>query len=154
MSDDSLRDKLKMLNDKINSKENKTDKAVFNIAKTDDEMHIAFGIAVMSTDDDGNLVEDRQRDMIEPIELEKMAYRYTIYHGDVGQYHETSGEGRVAESFVLTPEKLLAMGIPSDSKKVLWWVGLYIENDAAWQRVKSGEFGAFSIEGIAMRTEV
>lgn len=126
---------------------------VFKIEKIQKERQIAFGYCLFSTDADGERVVDLQGDCITPEELENIAYNYVRNHRDVGQMHITSGEGCVVESFVSTPDKLQAMGI-KDKLPIAWWVGLYIEDPDVWEKVKSGEYKAFSIEGEAERVEV
>ena len=46
------------------------------------------------------------------------------------------------------------MGIPEGILPVAWWIGFYIEDDDAWQRVKNGTYKMFSIEGKAQREEI
>lgn len=124
----------------------------FKINKTNSERQIAFGFAMFSETADGEKVVDLQGDTITPEELESLAYNYVKNHRDVGQMHMTSGEGCVVESMVFTRDKIEALGL-GPNVPVAWWVGLYIKDPEVWARVKSGEYKAFSIEGIAERKE-
>jgi hypothetical protein len=140
-------------------KENMNSKKVvkeykFKIAKSDEEKRIAFGWAMISRTSDGEVVTDLQGDQIEPDVLEDLAYKYVKLYRDVGQMHETDNEGCVVESFVSTLDKQKALGIPEGCVPVGWWIGLYIENDEAWELIKNGTYKAFSIEGTATREEV
>ena len=61
--------------------------------------------------------------------------------------------GRVVFSLPLTLDVRGALGIsmPDDNQSV-WVVGLRIDDDAIWARIKSGELGdGLSIGGKAMR---
>lgn len=154
------KESIKQLIDKISKSVNKelskevTKSYTFNIAKSQDEQQIAFGWAMISRTASGEEVVDLQGDTIEPDELEKLAYNYVKLHRDVGQLHETDGEGCVVESVVLTLDKQKAMGIPKGTVPIGWWVGLYIRDAEVWARVKDGTYKAFSIEGSATREEV
>lgn len=130
----------------------KSQEQKFDIVKINDDKQIAFGFCMFSQDLHGNQVVDIQGDAITPDELEKMAYGYMLNGRDVGQLHMTSGEGCVVESMVFTEDKMKAIGIKGDVP-VAWWVGLKINNPEAWALVKSGEYKAFSIEGIAERVD-
>ena len=46
------------------------------------------------------------------------------------------------------------MGIPEGTVPVGWWIGFKITDDDAWNRVKSGHYKMFSIEGQANRLPV
>lgn len=149
---------LRKVNDKLKEKKEEqnmiTKSYTFNIAKSNDEQQIAFGWAMISRDKDGKEIVDLQGDCIEPEDLELLAYKYVKLYRDVGQLHETSGEGCVVESFVSTLDKQKAMGIPENTIPIGWWLGLHIEDPIVWQKVKDGTYKAFSIEGKATREEV
>lgn len=126
----------------------------FDISKSDDDKQIAFGWAMISKDAEGNTVTDLQEDQIDPEDLEDLAYNYVRFHRDVGQLHETKGEGCVVESMVFTLDKQRYLGIPEGTLPIGWWLGLYINDEEVWAKVKDGTYGAFSIEGTATRVEV
>ena len=127
---------------------------VFKIAKTNDEQRIAFGWSVISRTADGAEVFDLQNDGIDPDELEALAYKYVRFYRDAGALHNSKGKGVLIESFVSTLEKQKIMGIPSGVMPVGWWTGFYVTDDDVWEKVKSGEYAAFSIEGSAVREKV
>ena len=133
----------------------KAEKAArFGIAKVDDEQRLVFGWASVAINADGEPVVDLQDDMIDPAELEKAAYRAMEARFEAGEMHQRTGIGRIVESFVVTPEKLQAMGLAEDVLPIGWWIGVRVTDDDVWQRVKRGEYRAFSIHGMARREEV
>jgi len=127
-----------------------------SIYKTNDEKRLVFGWASVVITFDGQPLEDRQHDVIEPEELETAAYEYVLQFGDAGEEHEPSlrKKGRLVESCVFTEEKQRAMGLPPGVLPVGWWIGFRIEDDAAWEKIKDGTYRMFSIEGRATRTPI
>ena len=147
-----IKDDLDLIEKQLKSKVNRTSHT-FNITKTNNDRQIAFGFAMFSRTADGKEVVDLQGDSITPEELETLAYEYVKNGRDVGQLHETSGEGCVVESMVFTEDKLSIIGIPPKTVPIAWWVGLYIADPSVWALVKNGTYKAFSIEGTAERIE-
>ena len=128
----------------------------FSIFKTDNDKRLVFGWASVSITIDGEQLEDHQKDMIDPEDLEEAAYEYVLNYRDTGEEHiaDMRMKGKLVESCVLTAEKQKAMGIPEGSLPIGWWVGFKITDDAAWQRVKNGTYRMFSIEGKASREPI
>jgi len=128
----------------------------YTILKTDDDKRLVFGWASISIKVDGEQIEDRQKDMIDPDVLEEAAYEYVLKFRDTGEEHRPHlrKKGKLVESCVFTVEKQKALGIPEGILPVGWWVGFKIEDDNAWELVKSGVYKMFSIEGKAYREPV
>ena len=128
----------------------------FSIFKTDSDKRLVFGWASISITVNGEQLEDRQQDIIDPEDLEEAAYEYVLNFRDTGEEHNPTmrKKGKLVESCVLTAEKQRAMGIPEGAVPVGWWIGFKIEDDAAWERVKNGQYRMFSIEGKANREPV
>lgn len=125
------------------------------IRKTNDDQRLVFGWLSVAVDKAGKAIVDNQGDVIEPEDLEKAAYEFTLYARKAGEMHErTEGIGRLVESMVFTVEKQQALGIPEGTVPVGWWVGFKIDDDSTWSKVKSGEYRAFSIGGRGIREEV
>jgi hypothetical protein len=151
---------------------------VVTITKLDDEQRLAFGFASVAATVDGEAVVDSYQDTIEPKTLEKAAYDY-VENSRIGgvmhsRYCASCGEQTVAtadgncpecgepltvrkvasivESFMVTPDKLAALGLAEDSMPAGWWLGMRVHDDATWAAVKSGKLKAFSIGGRAKRT--
>lgn len=134
----------------------KKDGDSFSIFKTDDDKRLVFGWASISVTVDGEQLEDRQKDIIDPEDLEEAAYEYVLNFRDTGEEHISTmrKKGKLVESCVFTAEKQKAIGIPEGTLPIGWWIGFKIEDDAAWERVKNGTYRMFSIEGKANREPV
>lgn len=117
--------------------------------KVEDE-RLVFGWANVAATVDGEVV-DAHSDTIEPATLEKAAYEYVLKFRDAGQMHSGGSVGRLVESFVVTPQKLVAMGLPGDALPQGWFVGFKIDDAGVWAKVKNGEYPMFSIQGRAKR---
>ena len=128
----------------------------FNIFKTDQDKRLVFGWASVAITADGQQIEDVQKDMIDPEDLEEAAYSYVLNFRDTGEEHIPSlrKKGKLVESCVFTKEKQQAIGIPEGIVPEAWWVGFYIEDDEAWEKIKNGTYTMFSIEGKAKRVSV
>lgn len=122
--------------------------------KSDDDKMLAFGWANVSMRVDGELIEDWQADIIEPEELERAAYEYVLLYREGGEMHERGGTAVLIESVVFTEEKMQAMGIPTGTLPVGWWIGFKVLDEEVWEKVKDGTYPMFSIEGEAERVEV
>lgn len=139
-----------------NTPEKSTDvlKGKFKIMKSDDDKMLAFGWASVSMRVDGELIEDWQKDIVEPEELESAAYDYVLLYREGGEMHERGGAAILIESVVFTEEKMQAMGIPDGTLPIGWWIGFKVTDPDVWEKVKDGTYPMFSIEGEAERVEV
>lgn len=128
----------------------------FNIFKTDQDKRLVFGWASVAITADGQQIEDVQKDMIDPEDLEEAAYSYVLNFRDTGEEHIPTlrKKGKLVESCVFTKEKQAAIGIPEGIVPEAWWIGFYIEDDEAWEKIKNGTYTMFSIEGKAKRVPV
>ena len=81
-------------------------KSRFKIRKSDDEKMLAFGWASVSMRVGGKLIEDWQKDIVEPQELEQAAYQYVRFYREGGEMHERGGAAVLIESVVFTEEKI------------------------------------------------
>jgi len=124
------------------------------ITKANDDKMLAFGWANVAVTADGERIEDWQHDIIEPEELENAAYNFVELYREGGEMHERGGVAVLIESVVFTEEKMKAMGIPAGALPVGWWIGFKVLDEDVWEKVKSGEYPMFSIEGEAQRVEV
>ncbi len=124
----------------------------FNVYKVEDQ-RLVFGWANVSSVN-GQEVRDLHGDIIRTATHEKAVYDFVLKFRDAGQMHSGGSVGRLVESFMATPEKLVAMGLPADALPVGHWVGFKIDDADVWAKVKSGEYPMFSIQGKAVRTPV
>ena len=128
----------------------------YYIHKTDDDKRLVFGWANVAIRVDGEQIQDLQDDLVDIDNLEAVAYEYVLTYRDCGEEHISSlrFKGRLVESCVFTLEKMQAMGIPEGIVPQGWWIGFFIDDDEAWEKIKSGEYRMFSIEGTGRRDPV
>lgn len=126
----------------------------FVIQKSDDERRLAFGWASVSIKVDGEQIVDYHQDMIDPEVLENAAYEFVRLYREGGEMHERGGCAVLVESIVFTAEKQRALGLAESSLPIGWWIGFKVTDDDVWDKVKSGEYTMFSIEGEAIREPV
>lgn len=129
-------------------------KGRFKVMKSDDEKMLAFGWASVSMRVDGEVIEDWQKDIVEPEDLENAAYEFVLLYREGGEMHERGGAAVLVESVVFTEEKAKAMGIPEGILPAGWWIGFKVIDEDVWEKVKDGTYSMFSIEGTAERVEV
>lgn len=125
------------------------------ISKVDEDKRQVFGWASI-VEMNGEPVVDLQGDYIDINEIEKSAYEYVIKSRRGGDMHRRNGEeahhaSDMIESFLVTPEKIEKMGLPPTTP-IGWWVGYQVNDDEAWELVKSGKRTGFSIHGRGQRT--
>src|ERR1041384_182018 len=121
----------------------------FIVAKVDEEQRIVFGWASVAMMDESEPVVDLQDDIIEGPTLEKAMYDYVRRYAVVNDMHRGGAVGDLVESFVVTPEKLQAMGLTrSGAPAVGAWVGFKLD-EGQWDAYKRGERPMFPIEGQA-----
>jgi len=124
------------------------------IYKMDDERHFVFGWASVAIRASGEQVIDHAGDMVDVEDLENAAYQFVLDFRGAGEMHEGDVIGQLIESFMVTPEKLEAMGLSGTALPLGWWVGFWIQSDVVWAKVKSGEYAMFSIQGYCYPEEV
>lgn len=132
-------------------------KADVAIEKTDAEQRIVFGWLYQSTTKNREPVVDHSGEIVSVPELEKASYGFVLDHRVAGHMHEkgtdgkTAGIGRLVECVCFTPEKCAALGIPPNTMPDGIWVGFKIDDDAAWEGVKSGRLKMLSFGGTAIK---
>ena len=126
----------------------------FRITKSDDEQMLAFGWANIAIRKDGTQIEDRQKDIVDPDELERAVYDYVQFYREGGEMHERGGSAVMIESVMFTKAKMAAMGIPEGTVPEGWFLGFKILDTDVWEKVKDGTYKMFRIEGQAIRQKV
>lgn len=124
------------------------------VLKIDAERQYVFGWASVAIAKDGSQVEDLQGDLIDPEDLEEAAYQFALSYRESGVMHVGEAVGQMIESFMVTPAKLEAMGLPPDALPQGHWVGFHIPDPTIFAKIKDGTYGSFSIQGDAVREEV
>lgn len=123
----------------------------FKIQKADDEKHLAFGWANVAVTAGGQQIEDYHEDIIDTDELEQAAYQFVELYREGGEMHERGDCAVLVESMVFTKEKQRALGIQDGTLPEGWWIGFKVTDEKVWEKVKTGEYPMFSIEGEAVR---
>jgi hypothetical protein len=124
------------------------------ILKADPDRRLIFGWASVA-ESDGQVIVDKQGDIIPPEALEEAAYEYVLSSRDGGDMHERRGVSKLVASVVLTSDIKRAMGITSMvPDNVGWFVGFKVHDDELWSAVKRGERPEFSIGGASLAAEV
>lgn len=131
-------------------------RTVHRIQKINEERQNVFGWASVGyLPDNGGYREyvDWQGDVLKSIEdIEDAAYDFTLNSRDQGTEHiGKGGKGSLIESFVSTPEKWRAMGIPNGVLPIAWWTGFHISDPQSWDGVKKGKYRMFSVQGQGRR---
>ena len=127
------------------------------IAKTNIDKQQLFGWASV-IEINGEPVVDLQGDRITAEEMEKSAYEFVVKSRKGGDMHQRDGwqpihKSDMIESFMVTPEKRDAMGLP-DTVPTGWWVGFQVRDQQLWDDVKTGKRTGFSIHGRGRREAV
>jgi hypothetical protein len=129
-------------------------KTVHNIQKIAPEKQNVFGwasVGYLPSTDAAVYREykDYQGDVLRHVaDIEDAAYDFALHSRDQGVEHiGRGGKGSLIESFVSTPEKWDAMGIPHGVLPIAWWTGFHIEDPATWDGVRKGKYKQFSVQG-------
>lgn len=130
------------------------EKSLIIIDNVDDNAHLVFGWANISIKQDGDIPLDWEGDITAPNILEKAAYNFVLNFRVSGEEHEGEALGHLVESVMFTKQKMTAMGIPLGIVPEGWWVGFYIPDDEVYEKVRSGVYKMFSIQGRARRLNI
>lgn len=139
-------------------------------SKLNTDKHLAFGWANVCKVD-GELLTDRQGDIVVPEDLEEAVYAYNQASRMGGDMHmrtdgveiydqslERPGDSPVhvsdlVESMMFTAEKKAALGLPDDFPEG-WWIGMKYHDEGVWDDIKAGRRTGFSMHGKGMRVPV
>jgi len=86
-----------------------------------------------------------------PDALEESVYEFLEEMGGIdsgGIHHEGDVSSLLVESFVVTPEKLEALGLAPNALPIGWFTGWRVTPET-FARVESGELAMLSVEGTA-----
>ena len=121
------------------------------ILKVNEERRVAYGFFSV-IEEDGEPVIDEQGDVIKEGVLLDAVHEFAIDSRAGRIMHRGHRIADVVESIVLTKDVQEALGI--DLGMVGWFGAMKFRDDEAWERVKSGEFQAFSIGGSGVRVPI
>lgn len=99
---------------------------------------------------DGKPVTDYQGDIISIDELKKAAHQFVCDARVAKAMHKGNPVGEVVESVIVDDAFAKSLGI-TDGKRG-WWIGMRINDPAVQDKVRKGQFSAFSIGGRGRRT--
>ena len=144
----------------------------YTVAKADSRHNLIFGWANVAVTKAGLSVIDSHDESIAPEELEFASYDFVMKERASGEDHNGQAPDAICVcSIVMTDEILKSMmadvaqdgtvTLPDDEtfeavRKTIhngWYVGFYVPDDEAFERVMDGDRPMFSIEGRAMRDE-
>lgn len=127
------------------------------VAKALPDQQMIFGWASV-VEKNGQLIIDKQDDVIPVHELEGAVYDFMLDARDHGTMHDVIGTGRCIESMMFTLEKQKILDIvikDADGHQIVaWWAGFKVDNPAVWELHKAGKLPEFSIGGTAVPVEV
>lgn len=124
-----------------------------SIEKTYDQ-GLVSGWANVAINADGTIPLDWQGDIIRPDVLEKAAIDFMLNYRESGEMHRGPSTGTVVESIVLTKDKQTALGIPDGVVPEGWFITVKIDDPTVFEKVKSGEYRMFSIQGHGKRVPI
>lgn len=133
------------------------DENVFQtVTKIDQAKRLVTGWAIVIENPDGTPHVDTQGDVLDEDELVQAAHAF-ITKRAAGEMHLKGPGGKdarivgsIVESLVITKALKQMLKLPADTP-VGWLITVKVEDDAAWKKVESGEYQAFSIGGQAIR---
>lgn len=127
---------------------------LFDVTKAKEDECLVSGWANVAVNADGSLPLDWQGDVIRPEMLEKAAINFMLEYRESGEMHKGKSKGVVVESIVFTKEKQQAIGIPDGTVPEGWFITVKVQDPEVFEKVKSGKYKMFSIQGTAKRIEL
>jgi hypothetical protein len=122
----------------------------FAVEKVDPEQRRVFGWVSVVTKD-GEPVEDWHGHIIDVEDLEEAIYGFAKDSGIGDTMHDYQQVSTLIECCVFTKAKQEALGIDLGFEGA--WAGFEVADGEVWEKIKSGELGAFSIAGTAIEVE-
>lgn len=124
------------------------------VTKSNEDAQLVFGWANVSLTKEGDIPLDWQGDIIPPQVLEKAAYNFVLKYRETGEQHIGECKGLLVESVMFTKDKQRAIGIPEGIVPEAWWVGFYVPDKEVYDKIRSGQYKMFSIQGSAKRLQI
>jgi hypothetical protein len=121
-----------------------------------DTLRYVLGVVLEPNDGSGNvpLQPDKQRDVYSEKEIREAAWRFMEKYRRIGEMHEQlvdTDKIQVVESYI-APADFDVNG--QRIRKGTWMLGAHVVDTTLWNRIKRGEFNAWSVDGTALRKPV
>lgn len=124
---------------------------VGEVTKIDTEQRVVYGFASVVTKG-GEVVVDRQGDVITAQEMEKAATEFMLGARNGLTMHKGEPTTTIVHSMPLTKQIMDSFGLQCDKEG--WLIAVKVHDDETWDRMKKGEFTGFSIGGRARKVEI
>lgn len=89
---------------------------------------------------------DTDNDVVTAEQIENVAHKFVEEYGNIDLMHSLNNVGRLVESYILPVD----LEVDEDTliPKGSWIMGVRVTDDDAWQAVKDGKLGGFSIMAL------
>ena len=115
---------------------------VSKIAMVEEEKRLAYGVVLVPDE------VDSQGDIAPAEVIEDAAHDYLASCRALSKMHLEPAGASVVESYVAPCEVRLGA---QEVKKGSWVIAVKVADEELWERIRSGEYGGFSVGGLAER---
>lgn len=105
-----------------------------------DEQRIVFGPVLVPDE------EDSDDDVVTAEKIEAVAHKFVEEYGNIDLMHSLNNVGRLVESYILPVD--LEVDEETIIPKGSWMLGVRVTDNDAWEAVKDGRLGGFSIMAL------
>ena len=115
---------------------------VSKIAMVEEDKRLAYGVVLVPDE------VDSQGDVAPAEVIEEAAHDYLASCRAVSKMHMAPAMASVVESYIAPCEIRLGT---QEVKKGSWVIAVKVADEELWERIRSGEYGGFSVGGLAER---
>ena len=115
---------------------------VSKIAMVEDEKRLVYGVVLVPDE------VDSQGDVARAEVIEEAAHDYLASSRAVSKMHMEPATASVVESYIAPCDLRLS---ENEVKKGSWVITVKVGDEELWGRIRSGEYGGFSVGGLAER---
>jgi len=116
---------------------------VSKIAMVEDEKRLVYGVVLVPDE------VDSQGDVARAEVIEEAAHDYLASSRAVSKMHMEPATASVVESYIAPCDLRLSA---NEVRKGSWVITVKVGDEELWGRIRSGEYGGFSVGGLAERT--
>ena len=116
---------------------------VSKIAMVEEEKRLVYGVVLVPDE------VDSQGDVARAEVIEEAAHDYLASSRAVSKMHMEPASASVVESYIAPCDLRLS---ENEVKKGSWVITVKVGDEELWGRIRSGEYGGFSVGGLAERT--